>query len=301
MDEEVRVGFQTNYFAPPNRTPLTQEEEEENRVSRKIEIIAHYILVFVLLSIIGFYVFFISTILVDKYLTNSKFFHYEYPYSHEVDKNRALYKAEYLTICNLDDTPFEFFYIKKISNNNTSKFKSVTIEPSNEFHINCVTAVKFKGKSLIEIFDKFKCDKLNDGDIKVIKSLKNEEYKEFIKSKDVSIKKDNDKNNKKQMKRSFVSIFSHRYRQIIDKKRIMQHSLVIDHKQASKIILKNFNDETFKMVVKEKKDSNLEHDVLKAGYLNMEYLAKKNLKNDNSNGSGNSKNNKKPWLNKLFI
>ncbi|KAN0045441.1 hypothetical protein ACTA71_005819 [Dictyostelium dimigraforme] len=292
MDEEVRVGFQTNYFAPPNRPPLTPEEEEENRVSRKIEIIAHYVLVFVLLSIIGFYVFFISTILVDKYLTNSKFLHYEYPYSREVDKNRALYRAEYLTICNLDDSPFEFNYIKRKSN--STKYRSVTIDPSNGININCVTAAKFKGKTSIELFDKFQFDKIKDGDIGVVRSLKNEDFKEFIKKKDSGIA---DQNINKPMERSFVSIFTHRYREIIDNNRIMKHSIVFDHKHGSKIILKNFNDETFKMVVKEKKDSKIEDDILKSGYINIPYIAKKTIKKS-ENGGNPKKNN---WLNKLFI
>ncbi|KAM9954540.1 hypothetical protein ACTFIW_003140 [Dictyostelium discoideum] len=296
MDEEVRVGFQTNYFAPPNLPPLTPEEEEENRVSRKIEIIAHYVLVFVLLSIIGFYVFFISTILVDKYLTNSKFFHYEYPYSNEVDKNRALYRAEYLTICNLDDTPFEFYYIKKKSNNSTTKFKNVEIDQSNGPNINCVTMAKFKGKTSIEIFDRFKFDKIKDGDIGVVRSLKNEEFKEFIKKKDNNNNNNQDKSN---MVRSFISIFTHRYRETIDNNRIMKHSIVFDHKQGSKIILKNFNDETFKMVVKEKKDSITEDDILKSGYLNIPYIAKKNNVKKSVN-SGKLKKYKN-WLNKLFI
>ncbi|KAM9982331.1 hypothetical protein ACTFIZ_006855 [Dictyostelium cf. discoideum] len=287
MDEEVRVGFQTNYFAPPNLPHLTPEEEEENRVSRKIEILAHYILVFVLLSIIGFYVFFISTILVDKYLTNSKFFHYEYPYSNEVDKNRALYRAEYLTICNLDDTPFK-------SNNSTTKFKNVEIDKSNGPNINCVTISKFKGKASIELFDRFKFDKIKDGDIGVVRSLKNQEFKEFIK-KDININNNQDKSI---MIRSFISIFTHRYRETIDNNRIMKHSIVFDHKQGSKIILKNFNDETFKMVVKEKKDSIVEDDILKSGYLNIPFLAKKNIKKNVNSGKLKKYKN---WLNKLFI
>ncbi|KAN0031456.1 hypothetical protein ACTFIV_005320 [Dictyostelium citrinum] len=290
MDEEVRVGFQTNYLAPPNRPQLTPEEEEENRVSRKIEILAHYVLVFVLLSIIGFYVFFISTILVDKYLTNSKFLHYEFPYSQEVDKNRVLYRAEYLTICNLDDFPFEFYYLKKKSNNST-KYRSIQIEPSNGLNINCLTLVKFKGKTSIELFDRFEFNKIKEGDIGVVRSLKNEEFKEFIKKKDFKIQD-------KPMVRSYISIFNHRYREIIDNNRIMKHSIVFDHKQGSKIILKKFNDETFKMVVKDKKDSMTEDDILKSGYLNIPYIAKKTIKKNVSNGYPKKNKN---WLNKLFI
>ncbi|EGC33366.1 hypothetical protein DICPUDRAFT_80861 [Dictyostelium purpureum] len=191
-------------------------------------------------QVIGFYVFFITTIVLEKYTSNSINFHFIFPYEKDFERNKFLYKkAECLTICNLKEDPFEIL----LSLNKKSKiktYKPVIIEGYTGSELSCITTAKKKGNFPPEIVDKFKLDKLTDRRIKINKLA--------------SVgRKENDKGSS--ITHSSISIFTHRFREGMDIDNIMHHSLNINYNSTeSHIVLKKYNENSFVLALKDNGD-----------------------------------------------